>query len=388
MGLRKIVLLAGLAFPVIAVAFMNLFSGFTVEREVILNPEWFNIPASLLKASDGGYFVLGSFEELWITKTGAEGHPLWTHRDPPVKGTGAQFVSAAPAADGGVLICGHRHTGIPGNYGGLVIRLDKNGHEVSRIDPLIQHPSQVDQFIGVVTCSRWGDGFMVSGGVRVTERSPEGKTITHGFPTIMRLHNDGTLMWQKNIDGYFENPLIMANDDLVFFGMGLQDSVEYGFLTRMDGDGNIRATVKYPRSVLDAGCRWINHSESSDSLQFVCNPDDPKAKTPIVELGPDLQIIRRTEFVLPDGMGVARAYLLPDGSLVISGNKHGKIQNFIPTLVEVGPDHSIKAEYEFLGLDEGLITDFMPTDKPGEYVTVRPIGSPGRRTAITFLKRN
>ncbi|MGH8540427.1 MAG: hypothetical protein ACRETW_07985 [Stenotrophobium sp.] len=414
MRFKKIMLLAGLAFPVIAVAFMNLFSGFTVEREVILTPEEFNRPGALLRASDGGYFVLGEFPELWLVKTDADGKLLWKYREPPVENIGTILTSARPAADGGALLCGTRRK--IGPVGGLVIRLDKNGHEVSRIDPYIQHPEQVENFIGTTTCSRWGDGFMVSGSARITVPLPDlkaypnylsmlyaphvdGNTVTFTTASLLRLRSDGSVLWQKTKDwrdgrwGLFDNPRSLPNGDMVFFGVGgdfanLGDThfVEHFRITQVDGDGNILVVAKFPTSELDAACSWISHTEPSDRLRFVCNPQGERL---ILELGPDFRIMSKTEIVLPDGMGAARTYSMPDGSLIVSGNTQGTIQRFIPTLVEIGPDGSLKAKHEFLGMGEERITDVMPTDRPGEFVTIRPIShGENKVTAITFLRLN
>ncbi|MGH8541359.1 MAG: hypothetical protein ACRETW_12760, partial [Stenotrophobium sp.] len=82
MGLKKIMLLTGLAFPVIAVAFMNLFSGFTVERGVVIKPQQYSRPGKLAKAADGGYFVIGEGALAWLVKTDPNGNVLWSYREP------------------------------------------------------------------------------------------------------------------------------------------------------------------------------------------------------------------------------------------------------------------------------------------------------------------
>ena len=77
MGLRKIALLVGLAFPVLAGAgIMNFFSGFTVEREVVIEPQQYTKHGKLARAADGGYFVLGEGTLPWIVKTDATGNVL------------------------------------------------------------------------------------------------------------------------------------------------------------------------------------------------------------------------------------------------------------------------------------------------------------------------
>ncbi|MGH8456316.1 MAG: hypothetical protein ACRETE_04955 [Stenotrophobium sp.] len=394
MGLKKIMLLTGLAFPVIAVAFMNLFSGFTVEREVILNPEKFNMPGQLLRASDGGYFVVGSFNSAWVTKTDASGNELWSYWERQIGKTPALFLTAAPTAEGGVLLCGRREGFGPNALGtaGLIVRLDKNGHEVSRIDPYLQHPDQVDQFTGVTACSRWGDGFMVSGGAKITISSPDGKSLTGDTSTLLRLRSDGTVLWQKTKDwrdprwGLFSNPRPLSNGDMMFFGFAADNVI-----TRADGDGNVLSVGKYSDSEVGPACRCVTDPRSVDRLRLACVPFGPNAvhKVSIVDFGSDLKIVSKSYLPLPDGMGAGNVFYLADGTLIVSGNTLGALQKFVPTVVAVGPDGAVRAKHEFIGLDEIGASSMLPTGQPGEIVTIRPVERGGKYvTTMTFLRLN
>jgi len=312
-GLKKIIVIAGvLALAFSVGAFMNLFSGFTVEREVIVGPEKFSEPGNLVKASDGGYFVIGSETGIaWATKTDADGKVLWTVEEPAPAGTAAHFLTAAASSDGGVLLCGRRDgfvekaTGRATGRAGLILRLDKDGHEINRIDPYLKDPENIDRLIGTFACSNWGDGFMVSGGARVADKSANGSPVTHGFPTILRLNGNGTLLWQKNMDGDFNKPLPQSNGDIIFLGAHGEDDGDKGFLTRIDRDGNILKVVKYPSSLIDLASRWVGSSDQDRGLQILSYPANIAA---ILEIGPDLQITKKVEFDLPDGMGVSKAY--------------------------------------------------------------------------------
>lgn len=384
----KLCVLMGLALPAVATAgVMNLFSGFKVEREVFVDPGHSQHPLALLRAADGGYFVLEDDYGNGIVKVDKSGQTQWTYHESDLanfldrKGTAVEFTTAASAPDGGVLIGGHR--GKLGEHGvdelgGVLIRLDKGGHVVGRVDP-VQHPDQSDQkaqLFDVYAVARWGEGFAVIG-------SANHKNI------IIRLKNDGSILWQRNLvmkgaaQSQREEARAMPNGDLAFLGF---DSV-----VRLSAEGNTLQEVD-----LNGACAWITYTKPSDQIRFLCktNDDTPGTIPQLVEIDRahgDAQITELPHFKEGAGtIGLSQAYDMPDGRYIFFGTTWGDLQRFIPTVVELGADESVIARKEFIGLEEEGITAGMPTGRPDEYVVIRPVlrDRDKARTAMTFLRRH
>jgi hypothetical protein len=272
--LKTIILVAGVLAPAFSVgAFMNLFSGFTVEREVILSPDKYNTPSALLKAADGGYFVLCAIDEAWITKTDAIGNTIWTYQKQSLDETTLRFKAAAPSTDGGVLICGERNFGgVPRRTTGLLILLDKNGKEISRLDSYKQNPDQGGSFFSITSCSSWGSNFAISGAARISERESNGTMITRETPTLMKIKGDGSLTWQMNVDTIFQRFQAMPDGGLVLFGDGVKDEVGITAVMKVDSSGSIQASES-----LDPSCRFLAQTTISSSLRFICNAGVPNS---------------------------------------------------------------------------------------------------------------
>jgi hypothetical protein len=384
MGLRKIILLAGLAFPVLAGAgVMNLFSGFTVEGQVILEPQQYSRPVKLAKAADGGYFVIGESNPggaSWLDKTDAQGNLLWSYRYPVTVDAYGNFATAEPAADGGVLICGSRQSRIVNRTAGLAVRLDKNGHEIARLQDSFNDNSY-GPLAEYESCARWGEDFVVIGKGLVLDPSPSSFYHVKGVFTVQRLHSDGTLIWRKDVEaihGAFSTDMLQAmpNGDLVFIGIEA--------VVRIDPQGNLLA-----QESIDAGCRLLRQPVPTDQLKLICYTYVEKRVPEIVELGPKLRVIKKTPFPISDNVGVAQAYALADDSLVVFGSTRSWRSNFIPAVFLFSSTGSLIAKHEYEKKeDEGGVTDGMPTGTAGEFVIIRATNEPDARTTMTFLKRN
>lgn len=361
---------------------MNLFSGFKVEREVLVDPDHNHRPLALLRAADGGYFVLENSYGNGIVKVDSSGKMQWryTEPDPGIylkrPGTAVEFTTAAPAPDGGVLIGGHRGKAAEhGNdqVGGVLIRLDKDGHVVGRVDPALKQIGQEDILVDVYAVSRWGDDFAAIG------------TTSHE-QVVLRLRNDGSVLWRKRLEmrGAAESQRAearpMSNGDLIFYGL---DSV-----VRLSANGKTLQEVD-----LDGSCVWVAFATPSDRIQFLCHTNDERLTTvpQLVEVDrvhEGSQVTELSHFRESVGtIGLSRPYGMPGGTYIFFGTTWGDLQRFIPTVVELGVNQSVVAKKEFIGLKEGVMTDGMPTGLPGEYVVIRPVLRDKACTAMTFLRR-
>jgi hypothetical protein len=380
---KKLCVLMVLALPAIAIGgVMNLFSGFKVEREVLIDPGHNHRPLALLRAADGGYFVLENNYGNGIVKVDSVGQTQWTYREPDPgiflgrAGTAVAFTTAASAPDGGVLIGGHR--GKAAEHGvdmvaGVLIRLDKDGHVVGRVDP-IQHPDQKFQLFDVYAVSRWGDGFAAIG-------------ATNHEQIIMRLRNDGSILWEKKLvmrgsaQSFAKGVRLLSNGDLAILGL---DS-----FVRLDADGTTLQDID-----IDASCTWITHAEANEDAQFFCKTNDDRPEV-IPYLAKIDRLSKEDKKMTPPSfkeqvgaIGLAQVYAEADGSYILFGATSGKLQTFIPIVIGINDNQSEIAKKEFIGMNEDAIIDGIPTGLPGEYVVIRPVLRGKACTAMTFLRRH
>lgn len=363
---------------------LNPFSGFKVQREVLLDPDHVNNPLALLRAADGGYFVVQSDYGAGVVKVDRSGQTEWLYRDsnpeseiyvPHHKST-VQFTAAASSADGGVLLGGHR--GKLGDHGfddlgGVLILLDRHGREVARLDPSHDDTDHRNEIEGFVAVARWGDGFVAIGGSSHEQ-------------LVLRLGADGSVLWKRklNMRGAV-GPLpaearAVPGGDLLFHGL---DSV-----VRLNERGETLQEVD-----VKAGCRWIRFTVPDERTQFLCEIYDEHS-------GPALQLVDvdtahgTTHLVeLPhltsqfSMSGLTRAYSLGHGGFTLMGVGHGLFDPFIPTILEMNGDRSVVAKKEFAGRDEVRIQDGLPTDVPGGWVVIRSVIRGHGCVAMTFLQR-
>lgn len=387
----KLCVLMGLALPVVAIAEgVNLFSGFKVEREIILDPANNNSPSQLLAAADGGYFVLESeYVGNGIIKTDNHGQTQWIYHDPVHAGTVVKFKGAAATLDGGVLLCGNRSESGKGNpdiLGGVVILLDGTGREVNRIDPALHGFNDKELLAEASGCGNWGDGFFVSGVARLTGSSPSGDRAAHEIATQLKLDGKGAIVWQRKRPASELNTVnisvrSLSNGNLVL------ESLDDLFLLDPKGD-----VIK--RVSLDGPCVWVNHQNSIDNLQFLCHANESIITTPhIIKLDDEFNKIGDIKYSnfknSPGNIGLSSVVANPNGSMVIFGSTTGLINPFVPLIVELNANQSVVARYEIHGLNEDGFTAGLPTAIPGEYVAIRPVLLRDKaRTAMTFLRRH
>lgn len=391
---KQLCILIGLTLPALAAGgVMNLFSGFSVEREVPIDTGHSYKPLALLRAADGGYFILEGGYGNGVVKTDSRGQTQWVYREPGwgIQGhqpdTAVEFTSAGAASDGGVLLGGHRAR--PSEhyvdaFAGVLIRLDKDGHVVGRVDPGLQQVlKQVDLF-DVYAISRWGDGFAAIGAANHKQ-------------VVLRLRDDGSIAWQKelvtrgSVESLRPEARALLNGDLAIQGLGN--------FARIDPDGHTLQEVE-----LDASCRWVTYIKPTEENYFLCPADSGdtsmapgilvKAEmTPeILEVKSDKKTVLRVPWPklkkVAGNIGPSRVYAVANSNYVLFGETSSSLHRSIPVVAEINSGGSIVAKKEFIGLEEMWIEDGMPTDLPGEYVVIRPVMGDRGGTIMTFLRRD
>lgn len=381
---KQFCILAGLTLPALAIGgMMNLFSGFSVEREVLIDPQHIHEPLALLRAADGGYFVLEKGYGNGIVKTDSYGQTQWTYRepDPGIRshrpGSAVEFTSAAAAPDGGVVLGGHRARASEhyvDAFAGVLVRLDKDGHVVGRVAPGLQHNQRQTDLFDVYAVSRWGDGFGAIG-------SANHKQV------VLRLRNDGSSIWQKElitrgaIESLRTEARALPDGDLAI--QGLDNFV------RIDADGRTLQEVE-----LDASCHWLTYVEPTEENSFLCNANSDNAS--IVPEMVEVKVGDESVLRLPwpkfkktvGTIGISRIYGMEGGRYVLFGASSNNLFPFIPVIIEINNDQSVIAKKEFIGVKEDGIADGMPTSVPHEYVVIRPVIHEKAGTAMTFIRRN
>lgn len=374
------VILAFFIFPTASLAsILNILSGFSVIREIDLFPDQLSIPRALLKASDGGYLVLGKEAGGWVAKTDSHGGLAWVFSDDSMADGVSKFLAAAAAPDGGVLLCGERRYTLhdPKDIGGILVRLNSEGKEINRIDPYGQKSSP-DSFISSFTCSSWGAGFAVLGEAVTSNADANEPAHSKTVLTLMRLDANGNLIWQKRIQsgvGLLPESRELANGDLLVFWVSQEKNVAV-----FDSEGNIRDIA-----TINPECKLL-HEDISDRAQFICKSGEPSVHLEIITVDSNLKVLRKMP-VGPVDMNIANGCVSRGGGYVLFGYTRGDILRFVPIVVELAPDGAVVDKYRIHGLDEVGITDGISTGVPGEYAMVRPKGEPSG-TFMTFIRQH
>ncbi|AHX16162.1 hypothetical protein CH75_05860 [Dyella jiangningensis] len=361
---------------------LNRFGGFKVEREVLIDPDHTHHPLALLRAADDGYFVLEGGYGNGVVKVDRNGKTEWLYRDPdpeiyvPHHRSTVEFSTAAASSDGGVLLGGHR--GKLGDHGrdrlgGVLILFDKHGREVSRIDPAGDDVDHRAELADVYAVARWGDGFAAI-------------VATNHEQFVFRLRPDGSILWKKNLNmqksagSERSEARSTSSGDLVVRGLSS--------VVRLNDRGD-----KLQEVDIDASCTWIAFNAPDDRAQFLCQSNGGQAGQGLQLVEVDSAHSKAQITELPHlkeqlgSAGLTRAYSPGDGGFVLMGSTQGLIHSFVPILLEANADQAVIARKEFVGRDENMIRDGMPTGAPGEWVIIRPVLRDSACTALTFLRR-
>lgn len=197
-----------------------------------------DLATSILKASDGGYIILGNTNsfgagesDAWIIKIDESGNIIWQKR----YGTNnADYLySIQPAIDGGYIAAGYTYSSIANSQRVWILKIDLFGNIVWQ---KIYNRSNND-FANSIAPTKDG-GYIVA----CQTYSPSNGWIE---PWILKLDNTGNILWQKIYSAYDDDSLqsiqqtkdggYIAAGYTTSFGSGLRD----GLVLKLDSSGNI-----------------------------------------------------------------------------------------------------------------------------------------------------
>jgi hypothetical protein len=108
----------------------------SIDREVLLFPEWFGGAKAITKLTGGELVVTGTARSAWVFATDSQGTLLWKYQDPVDENNYVQAQSQTayngmvPLADGNVLLCGQRN--FDRGYKNRILILDRKGNVVDQ----------------------------------------------------------------------------------------------------------------------------------------------------------------------------------------------------------------------------------------------------------------
>jgi len=401
-----VVLLVGSAF------LSHRINRLRLEREIELAQVSIQRPTTIVETTDNRYLIAGVGWHATAVKVDGNGNVLWEYQAPtvsirfdesgkiiweneapqnpnaPQRQQGDRwietgFYGAVAARDGGVLLCGTLLDHAT-SRSGIIVRLDRDGHEVSRVlyyQYDFNNGIQKSFSTQLNTCGQWGDGFVVTG--QVIYDDPERKTAWG--VVIMRLHEDGSVESQKLIQvantARISRPQVRADG-------GLSLTIDWTAF-RLDKDGELLA-----KKELEPICHQADRiAPTDDSLRYVCTQAGATAyrKTEVIDLGSELQTTSKKTYS-PENMtlqGGALAY--PDGALVLFGSTESPLmlRFFIPTVIEYAADGSLAATYRFFRpWSDGWFVDGIATEQPDVLAGLRwKTSNSGSHIFVDFLKR-
>ena len=292
---RRFIVKAVLAMPFLA--FAVACGGPRCVEEVPIDLGLSSLPVAIIPAADAGYFVPVQSAPVRLLKTDQGRRVKWSFAPSFGPDVTVQFSMATALRDGGVLICGSRHSFAPNRHllPGFLIRLDAAGHEVSRLDPLSPGYSG-PAFYQPIACSPWGNGFVMS-----SLQIPEGSQTDfdlyrNSAVTVNRLSGDFSTIWGRAIHvGGVGEPTAMApkelpSGDLIF------PSEEN--IVLLDQSGNVKAQAAMGM------CRWVRSTIDDQALRFGCVDDSVEPHTTIVEYDNALGVIGRLQLIGATGFPI------------------------------------------------------------------------------------
>ena len=265
---------------------------------------------SIVPTVDEGYFVPTQSVPARVLKLGSDRKLKWSFAVPFDPDVSVTISMVTPLRDGGALVCGGRRAGLPERrmLPGFLMRLDRDGKEVERLDPMDSRYSG-KAFYNAMTCATWGDGYVMS-----TQESPDGSTAAfdrydNSDVFVRRLTAEFSTIWETPLavgGSIFPTPMApkeTPSGDLVFPGIGN--------IFVVDGSGKVKAHA-------DMGdCRWIRTSAGNQSLMFGC-VDGAEHPTPsVVEYDNSLNITNRVS--LAEAVGSPLIAKLGDASYLMFG---------------------------------------------------------------------
>jgi len=282
-------------------------SSIVIDREVRLEGMK-GTPQAIVRTSDGGFVIAGSWGNGWAAGTTSTGTVRWRYADPESERSpvASGFNGAVALADGNVLLCGQHHRQA------LVTILDENGQLVERRDILPPDGNAAIFLSSIHQCLRWNDGVALVGG------GSDGRQPSFW---LVKLDKNGREEWGRVSDGMAASSAIQApNGDLIIARTEMRRSE----LARFDHLGN-----RVGRRLIEGlslQTMLLRPSGAAAEYALAVRYGETFGDVTMLTLTKELQDARGPIHIAPVSIGfpVGSGYALPDGSGALFGVARGQ----------------------------------------------------------------
>jgi hypothetical protein len=257
----------------------------------------------------GGFVVVGGAASAWAVATDANGQFLWKYSVPTDPGVRMQvqstFHRVVSLASGSVLACGELWTK-NNQQTAIVVILDSHGKLVEQ-RTIFPKDDQTVTTSSFDSCIAWGDGFALTGTWYDHQRRQ-----AHYW--LVKLDKNGMLEWEKlgeELPG--SDGAITADQNLTLVGIPVR--AQAVTITRFDPKGEVVATRMTPFRE----ARVVRSVESASEVKVIGVDSD--THNVLLSLSGDLKDTRPPKRLEWLSIREGCAYLLPDGSVALFGNK-------------------------------------------------------------------
>jgi hypothetical protein len=281
---------------------------FVIERQVLI-PAARGKPEVLTRVPDGGFVVVGGAASAWAAATDANGRSLWKYSVPTDPGVRMQvqstFHGVVPLASGGVLACGELFTK-DNKQTAIVVILDSDGKLVEQ-RTIFPKDDQTVKTSSFQSCIAWGDGFALTGTWYDDSRR-------QAYYWLVKLNKDGVREWEKlgeDLPGF--DGAVTSDQTLTLIGIPVHARAVT--ITRFNPKGEVVAT----RITVFREARAVRYVESTSAVKVIGIDSD--THNVLLSLTGDLKDTRPPKRLEWLSIREGCAYLLPDGSVALFGNK-------------------------------------------------------------------
>jgi len=281
-------------------------SSIVIDQEVRLEGME-GTPQAIIRTSDGGFVIAGSWRDGWAAGTTSTGTLRWKYTEPGSRSTvSSVFSGAVSLANGDVLLCGEHH------QQALVTVLDERGQLVERRDVLPPDGNAAIFLSSIHQCLRWNDGVALVGG---------GSDGRQPYFWLVKLEKNGREEWGRVSDGMAASSAIQApNGDLII----ARTEMRHSELVRFDHLGNLvgRRLIQG----LSLQTMLLRPSGAAAEYALAVRYGETFGDVTMLTLTKELQDARGPIHIGPVSIGfpVGSGYVLPDGSAALFGVARGQ----------------------------------------------------------------
>ncbi len=326
----------------------------SIDREVILFPEWFGGVTAITKLASGELVVTGKARTAWAFATDNQGTLLWKYQDPVDMNNDAQALSQTeyremvPLANGNILLCGRRN--YERGYRNLILILDSKGNRVEQREEVPRTDARMTN-TEFQQCFAWNGGGLLLG-------TASNQSVHYQW--MVTVDGDG-----KKIDEALFNlsDAPSADPDKRSVLYDLPDADGDWRIYRVSSHGKIVASREVILGPLNTVSTEVRSTEPTDIARLIVVP---LGKNPIL-----YTLNARLEDVVPPhelynldtshGVRFARS----DGSLALFGQTSSAAVAWVASNGRLLASHELSTRYRSL-----YIKDAVPVSA-NQYVTIR-----------------